>query len=250
MQNEAVKKALGIISKVLSWIVIAITVFMMIFTIFSTLTFNKNDRNLFGIRFYIVLSDSMSLSENNKDDEIHFNAGDIVLSKTVKDPTSLQPGDVISFVSQNSESFGETVTHMIREVRTSTSGKVLGYVTYGTNTGTNDESLVEPEYVLGKYAGKLPLVGHFFAFLKTTPGYIVCILVPFLILILWQGVNTVRLFKKYKAEQMAEMQAEKDKVEADRAETERMMKELLALKAELEKKGAPDTPASDDSKPE
>ena len=245
MSKETVKKALGIVSKVLTWIVIAITVFMMIFTVFSTLTFDRNDRNLFGIRFYIVLSDSMSPSENNKNDKVHFNAGDIVLIKNVKDATALQPGDVIAFISQNSDSFGQTITHMIREVRTSDNGKVE-YVTYGTNTGTDDEALVEPEYVLGRYAGKLPGVGHFFSFLKTTPGYIVCILVPFLLLILWQGVNTVKLFKQYKREQMADMQAEKDKIEAERAENQRMMQELLALKAQLvqqsgEAEATPDT---------
>ena len=174
---------------------------------------------------------------------------DIILSQMVKDPTKLQPGDVISFISQNSYSFGETVTHMIREVRTDSKGRLLGYVTYGTNTGADDEALVEPEYILGKYAGKLPKVGYFFSFLKTTPGYIVCILVPFLILILWQGVNTVRLFMRYKKEQTDAMQAEKDKVEAERAETQRMMAELLALKAELEKKGSgiSTTPSADPS---
>ena len=100
---------------------------------------------------------------------------------------------------------------------------------------------------LGKYVGKLPKVGHFFSFLKTTPGYIVCILVPFPILILWQGVNTVRLFVRYKKEQTEAMQAERDQVEAERAETQRMMAELLALKAELEKKGGgiPTSPSAD-----
>ena len=120
MSNTTVKKALGIVSKVFTWIIIAVTVFMMIFTIFSTLTFDRNDRNLFGIRFYIVLTDSMSPSENNKDDDVHFNAGDIVLIQNVDDATALQAGDVIAFVSQNSVSFGETVSHMIREVKTNT----------------------------------------------------------------------------------------------------------------------------------
>ena len=77
MSKAIAKKALSIATKVLVWIVIAVTVFMMAFTIFSTLTFDRNDRNLFGIRFYVVLTDSMSPSENNKDDKIHFNAGDI-----------------------------------------------------------------------------------------------------------------------------------------------------------------------------
>ena len=255
MSNATVKKALGIATKILTWIVIAVTVFMMIFTIFSTLTFDRNDRNLFGIRFYIVLTDSMSPSENNKDDDVHFNAGDIVLIKNTDNAAALQPGDVIAFVSQNTVSFGETVTHMIREVKTNTSGKVLGYVTYGTNTGTDDEALVEPEYVLGTYAGKLPGVGHFFNFLKTTPGYIVCILVPFLLLILWQGVNTVRLFKQYKREQMADMNAERADIEAERAEIAKereqsaeMMRELQALREQLARQGIVEAPPTAEPK--
>lgn len=232
MSQAKTKKIFSIASKVLTWIIIAVAVFMMIFTIFSTLTFNKNDRNLFGIRFYVVLTDSMSPSENNKDDKIHFDSGDIVLIKNVDDPTELEAGDVIAFISQNSDSFGETVTHRIRERTTTEEGK-LAYRTYGTNTGTNDQALVEPEYVLGKYAGKIPNLGHFFDFLKTTPGYIVCILVPFLLLILWQGVNTVRLFRRYRQEQMADMKAEREKLAEEREESVRMMRELQALREQL-----------------
>ena len=235
MSKETAKRILGIASRVLTLIIVAVTVCMMAFTLFSTLTFDRNDRNLFGYRFYIVLSDSMSPSENNKDLDVHFNAGDIVLSKTPKDALSLQPGDVISFISQNSENFGETVTHMIKERRIGTNGQLLGYVTFGTNTGAIDQTLVEPEYVLGTYAGKLPGVGHFFRYLKTTPGYIICILIPFLLLILWQGVNTVRLFKQYKREQMADMEAERAQIAEEREQSAQMMKELQALREQLAK---------------
>ena len=240
------KKILNISLRVATWLLIAFTVFMMIFTVVTVSTVDRNDRSIFGIKFYIVQTDSMSLSENNKDMDVHFNAGDIVIIKNVKDPRTLQAGDVIAFMSTNSVSYGETVTHMIREVRKTADGKVLGYVTYGTNTGTNDEALVEPEYVLGVYSGKLTGVGNFFAFVKSTPGYIVCILVPFLLLILYNGVNVIRLFRKYKREQMEEMQAEKDKLEAERAENQRMMQELLALKAQLDQKnGGEGTPPSE-----
>ena len=240
------KKILNIALKVVTWLLVAFTVFMMIFTIVTVTTVDKNDRSIFGVKFYIVRTDSMSLSENNKDMDVHFNAGDIVIIKNVENPKEMQAGDVIAFMSTNSESYGETVTHMIREVKQSEDGKVLGYVTYGTNTGTDDEALVEPEYILGVYSGKLPALGNFFAFVKSTPGYIVCILVPFLLLILYNGVNVIRLFRKYKREQMEEMQAEKDKLEAERAENQRMMQELLALKAQLdEKNGGEGTPSAE-----
>ena len=248
--NTTAKKILNIALKVVTCLLVAFTVFMMIFTVVTVTTVDRNDRSIFGVKFYIVQTDSMSLSENNKDMDVHFNAGDIVIIKNVEDPRALQAGDVIAFMSTNSVSYGETVTHMIREVKKTEDGKVLGYVTYGTNTGTDDEALVEPEYVLGIYSGKLPGVGRFFAFVKSTPGYIVCILVPFLLLILYNGVNVIRLFRKYKREQMADMQAEKEKLEAERAENQRMMQELLALKAQLDQKnggeGTPPTePASE-----
>ena len=244
--NTTAKKILNIALKVVTWLLVAFTVFMMIFTIVTVTTVDRNDRSIFGVKFYIVQTDSMSLSENNKDADVHFNAGDIVIIKNVEDPRALQAGDVIAFMSTNSVSYGETVTHMIHEVKKTEDGKVLGYVTYGTNTGTDDEALVEPEYVLGAYSGKLPGVGNFFAFVKSTPGYIVCILVPFLLLILYNGVNVIRLFRKYKREQMEAMQAEKDKLEAERAENQRMMQELLALKAQLDKKeGGEGTPPAE-----
>ena len=244
--NTTAKKILNIALKVVTWLLVAFTVFMMIFTVVTVTTVDRNDRSIFGVKFYIVQTDSMSLSENNKDMDVHFNAGDIVIIKNVDDPRALQAGDIIAFMSTNSVSYGETVTHMIREIKKTEDGKVLGYVTYGTNTGTDDEALVEPEYVLGAYSGKLPGVGNFFAFVKSTPGYIVCILVPFLLLILYNGVNVIRLFRKYKREQMADMQAEKEKLEAERAENQRMMQELLALKAQLDQKnGGEGTPPAE-----
>ena len=104
---------------------------------------------------------------------------------------------------------------------------------------------------MGKYVGRIPKVGLFFQFLKTTPGYIVFILIPFLLLILSQGLICVRLFHRYKKEQMEEMKAERAKIEEERAESQRMMAERLELKAQLAKKDGeeapPTDPASEDS---
>ncbi len=231
--NEKTKKILGITSKVMTWIVLAFTIFMMVFTIVTVSTVDKNDKSLFGRKFYIVQTDSMSKSDKNKDLDVHFKAGDIIIVKKVKDPTALEAGDIISFISTNSESYGETITHMIRKVETTSDGKTIGYVTYGTNTGVDDEALVEPNYVLGKYSGKLPGLGKFFSFVKSTSGYIVCILVPFLLLILYNGVNVIRLFRRYKKEQTAAMEAEKAQIAEEKRQTEEMLKELQALKEQL-----------------
>ena len=57
-----------------------------------------------------------------------------------------------------------------------------------------------------------------------------------MLLILMQGVNTVKLFRKYKKEQMEEMAAEREQLEAERRQTAEMMKELQALKEQLASK--------------
>lgn len=218
------KKTMNIIKNIFTWLVMVLAVCVMIFTVVSVRTFDQNDRDLFGYKMFIVRSDSMSKTD--------FDAGDLVLVKEI-DPSTLQVGDIISYQSTNTDNYGETVTHKIRELTKDAEGNP-GFITYGTTTDTNDENIVTYSFVLGKYQTKLPGVGRFFQFLKTTPGYIICIFLPFLILILMQGINSIYLFRKYKKEQQEELQAEKDKIEADRAETQKMMAELLKMKAQLQ----------------
>ena len=217
------KKVINIIKNLFIWIVVIAAVAMMLFTIVSVNTFNRNDRHLFGYRAYIVLSDSMRKTD--------FDAGDLVLVKEV-DPSTLKEGDIISYISQNTENYGEVVTHKIRSLTTDANGD-RGFITYGTTTDTNDETIVTYPFVLGKYQTHLPKVGTFFQFLKTPQGYFTCIFIPFMLLIVYQGINVIRLFKRYKKEQMEEMQAERDKIDAERLENQKMMEELLALKKQL-----------------
>ena len=217
------KKAWKIISTVLVWLVVIVAVSMMVFTIVSVNTFDRNDRSLFGYRCYIVLSDSMSATD--------FKAGDLVLVKKV-DPATLKEGDIISYQSQNSENYGATVTHKIRAKVTDINGNP-GFITYGTTTNVDDETVVTYPFILGQYQFALPQVGTFFQFLKTPQGYIICILIPFLLLILYQGLNCVRIFKLYKKEQMAQLQAEKDALEEQKKKSEEMMAQLLAMQQQM-----------------
>ncbi len=217
------KKAWKIISAILVWLLVAVAVGMMVFTIISVNTFDRNDRAVFGHKMYIVLSDSMSATD--------FSAGDLVIIKEI-DPAQLQEGDIIAFMSQESDSYGQTMTHKIRS-RTTTINGEPGFITYGTTTGIDDEGIATYPYVQGKYVFAIPKLGSFFTFMKTPVGYLVCILLPFLLLILYQGVNCVRIFRQYKREQMQELQNEKDAIAAERRQAEEMMAQMLRLKEEM-----------------
>lgn len=223
------KKALSIIKTTLIWLVVLLAVSMMIFTVISVTTFNRNDRSLFGYKMYIVNSDSMAATD--------FKAGSLIFVKDVK-PSTLKEGDIITFMSQDTASFGQTVTHKIRKLTTDAEGNP-GFITYGTTTGIDDETIVTYPYVLGQYQSHISGLGTFFNFLKTTPGYFVCIFTPFMLIILYEGVKFFNLFRRYKNDQIQQMQVEKDKIEAQRIENERILAELQALKAQLESAQVP-----------
>ena len=69
------KKALNIIKTIFVWLVVLLAVAMMIFTVISCTTFNRNDRSIFGYKMYIVNSDSMAATD--------FNAGSLIFAKEV-----------------------------------------------------------------------------------------------------------------------------------------------------------------------
>ncbi len=240
------KKALNILKDVLVALFVGFTIIVMLFTISTVFFVDKEegtdfkDNYLFGLKGLTVLSPSM---------EPEIMTGDLIIIKKVDESNwnDLKAGDTITFQSpdKDSPSFGQTITHKIREVTKDENGN-LAFVTYGINTGVDDPVPVSAGLVYGKYVARLPAAGSFLVFLKEPQGYIICILIPFLLLILYHGIKTIKLFRQYKKEQNAELQAERDEIAAERAESQRMLEELAALKAQLAAQGGA-TPA--DSEP-
>ena len=232
------KKTIQIIGNVLVWLLVITTVCMMIFTLVSMKTMDQNNRGIFGYSMFIVQSDSMKATD--------FAAGDLVLINRNTDPATFKEGDIIAFISKNSYNFGETVTHKIRSRGVDSTGDPY-FVTYGTTTGEDDEAVVSYPSVIGLYKGHIPAVGYFLQFLKTPAGYFWCILLPFALLLLYQGFNCVHLFRKYKKEQMEAVMAERTQLENERKQNAEMMQELLVLRAQLEHQAKVQ---NDEAKPE
>ena len=220
------KKILKKLINIFTCLMVVVAICMMIFTMISVMFFDKTDRNILGYKAFIVLSDSMSKTD--------FDAGDLVLIKEEDDYSSLKEGDIIAYISQNEESYGEVITHKIRSL-TNNNNNEPGFITYGTTTDTNDSTIVTYPYVLGKYSFHIPKLGTFFNYLKTTPGYITCILIPFLTLIIIEIINSIHLFNKYKLEQRKEIEKEKRAIEKQKQETMAMLIQLQDLKEQLNK---------------
>ncbi len=184
MNKKKAKKVLSVIKDVFSWIIIVSALLCTVFTVVLVSTSNQNGYEIFGHKFYIARTDSMSATD--------FSAGDLVICKSV-DESTLKEGDIITFISRSVKNYGQTVTHKIRRVTQDVNGE-RAFVTYGTTTDTDDDALATE--VLGKYTGKIKGVGNFIVFSKKPIGYFLLIFLPFSILITFQTINCVKLLKE------------------------------------------------------
>lgn len=187
--NKAKKRISEKILSIFAWFAFAIAILTAMLSIFSSFSGEKNGKELFGVKFLIVASDSMSRSTISEDEPIYFDAGDLVIIRTTSDGTEYKEGDVISFLSRNPDSYGKTLTHKIRQVNYSPSGQLISYTTYGICTGVNDRAVVSPDTILGSYAGKIPKVGNLLSYLKTPLGYYLSILTPAILLIIFFSIK-------------------------------------------------------------
>ncbi len=214
------KNSKKVIFKIIQVLLIAFTVYIMLFTIITVRNVNRNSGNgIFGYKIFIVLSDSMKPK---------FQAGDMVVTKSI-DPKELKEGDIITFYL--SDAMQKTVTHQIHE-------KVIidskeAFITKGINVDQPDENPIYANHVIGKYTFSIPKAGYLFNFLKTPMGYVIFILCPFLIILTYNGTKFVLSIKEYKKEKQKETEDSNKLLEEERRKNEKMKEELNLLKKQL-----------------
>ena len=187
MKASVSKEKFQTIKAIAEWVLIAIALCIVVFTIISVTFFDKNDRSIFGFRAYVCMSDSMKATD--------FGAGDIVVVKEVE-PSTLVKDDIIAYVSSEADSQGKTITHKIRNIKR-LSGAEPTFVTYGTTTGMNDKEEVTYSQVVGKYVFRIPFIGNVFLFLQTVLGYMLCVFLPLMILFVLRVYRSIKLQKEY-----------------------------------------------------
>ena len=131
-----------------------------------------------------ILSDSMSPN---------FKKGDIIIGKVLDadEKYNLQAGDVITFYSDlNGDGIEELNTHRITKINYDPSdNSVLSYTTKGDNTETNmseDSGAVLWQKVICEWTGgKISGAGSVVDFLRTSKGFLICIVLPLVLLFLY-----------------------------------------------------------------
>lgn len=201
-----------------------VAVWFMVFATISALFVDQIDRNLFGYRAFVVLSDSMSATD--------FSAGDIIVVKEV-DAETLNNGDIITFISTDPLNYGVTVSHKIKRPAVNQYGE-FGFITYSTTTGREDQTIAIAANILGKYQFRIPRLGNLFEFLRSTGGYLLLILLPFLALLTVQCVKLFRAVKSYRGEIYTGIRQEREMLALEREQTKQMIEHYELLRKQVE----------------
>ena len=212
-----IRRVLEALRAVAAWVILGLSLLITVLTLVSVNVVDQQGRDLFGYRFFIVQSDSMAATD--------FAAGDLVLVQEV-DPATLEAGDIITFVSQNWGSLGEIMTHKIRQATTDSMGNP-GYITYGTTTDSDDETVVTYEHIIGQYRSRIPGAGKIFAYIQTVPGMISLLLLPFVLVLFLHGWGLFSRFCRWRDEEIRGLEEKQEEIR-------RMMDALKGLRGAYE----------------
>ncbi len=159
-----------------------------------------------GIFPMIILTDSM---------EPVFSSGDLIVCHTAE-AADVKEGDIICFYDPAGNGT-TTVTHRVMRVTTDEDGE-LAWETKGDANNTEDSVLVPAKNLVGVYQRSFSGLGNAAMFVQTTQGLIICVICPIILLVAYDVIRQRRYER------------------AKKKDTEALMEELNALRAEKEER--------------
>lgn len=228
-------KALTIIGIILCVIMVPILV-VNVTMIIKSYTNPDEYPSFAGYTLMIVLSPSM---------EDTIKSGDLILvksadAKDIKGESSAgaQDGDIISFFDPESEK-QSVLTHRCKSVVEKDGS--ISFITKGDNNNSEDTSPCPSENLIGTYITRIPGGGSVAMWLQTTPGLIVCVAVPIVLLVAYDLIMKKR-YDKTKKKDTDALLAELESLRAQQTETDNKVEakaeasDKEAVQAEAEKK--------------
>lgn len=179
------------LADVLTLLILLVSVFAAVSAVLSRST---GVARFFGRSVFSVQTNSM---------EPTFQAGDLIIGRRVEKEETLKAGDVITYWTILD---GHRVlnTHRIQEVQHYENGDY--YVTKGDHPNAPvDEGTVTIHDVAAVYTGiRIPGLGKGMDFLTSQKGFFLCVLLPMLMLFLYQIYRFIQDYKAYVMEQAAQ----------------------------------------------
>ena len=171
--------------------------------------------SILGLRVFSIQTDSMYPT---------LDPGDLVIGTGVKDPGELRKDDIITYWTVIN---GERVLNTHRIVEIYDGNGYLIFATKGDNNSTVDTLTVHESEIVGKYAFRIGGVGKAVDYLQTSTGFLIVVVIPVLIFLLYQLIQFFRVLVEY--------QSVKNRIrfEVERGRTEDLIEEQRNREEEL-----------------
>ena len=153
------------ISAVLSWVMVVFWVGFAALALVYTMAARKSPTGpeLFGVRFMVVLSDSMAP---------RIRAGDLIIASK-PNPATLKVGDIVTY---RDASGSRLITHRIIGRTEEQDGPV--FTMKGDNNNVPDNRLIHAKDVAGIFRARIPYGGYVTDFARSWTGWLVLIILP------------------------------------------------------------------------
>ena len=205
-KTSTIHKILTIIGTILCIILIPILIINI--TLIAKSFINKDEvPSIGGTLPLIVLTDSMY-------PEIE--SGDLIICHTAE-AKDIKVNDIISFFDPAGNGTS-IVTHRVIEI-VEENGEIF-FRTRGDYNNTEDKELVPAENLVGVYKTRIAGAGHVAMFMQSTPGLIICVVLPIMFLIGYDFIRR-RIYEKSKKEDTDALLAELEALRAEKAENEK-----------------------------
>lgn len=198
-------KALTVVGIILCVILVPILLINLTLIV-KSFTNSEEVPSLGGYFPLIVLTDSMYPD---------IESGDLIICHTIE-PEDVQVKDVICFFDPAGNG-SSIVTHRVLEVLNEDGA--LSFRTKGDNNNTEDRLPVPADNLVGIYQSRIPGAGNVALFMQTTPGLIVCVVCPIILLVGYDMIRR-RKFEKENKKDTDALLAELEALRAMKAEKE------------------------------
>ncbi len=183
---SSIKHKVHFVTTVISWtifiLLILVAIVLLYYFIATKVYANKNPDYKASFGLYTIISPSM---------EPNLNIYDVIVNVKVKKPEDIKVGDVITFISTSTISKGFTITHRVYSITNDENG--YQFQTKGDNNEVPDSATVRFENIIGKVIFKIPQLGRLQSILTTRWGWLILVVIPAFLIILFDILKLIRL---------------------------------------------------------
>ncbi len=183
-----IKSIINYIGSVISWTLFALLLLcaaLLLYYFISLKLYESKGskyKPLFSV--YTIVSQSMVPT---------INVYDVIINKTVNEPTDIKVNDIITFESTGVLSTGLTVTHRVQDIYYDENASDYEYVTKGDNNPIKDDAPASYSNLIGKVVLKIPGLGNVQRFVGSKIGWLVVVIIPALVVLIQDVMKLIKV---------------------------------------------------------